>query len=70
MSDKPAWYDSYPAPQNKTPSAIDRNDLLALLKSEKRVGKHFLLVDLRRTDHEVRYSPTSDTYNAFIITDK
>ncbi len=56
MSGKSAWYDAYPPPQHTTPSAIHRNDLLALLQSGKRPGKDFLLVDLRRNDHEVRRS--------------
>ena len=55
MSGKPAWYDAYPPPQNTSPSVVTRTDLLALLQSGKRPGKDFLLVDLRRTDHEVRY---------------
>jgi hypothetical protein len=54
MSGKPAWYDAYPPPRNTSPSGIDRKDLLALLQSGKRPGKDLLLVDLRRTDHEVR----------------
>ena len=56
MSGKSAWYDAYPPPQHTSPSAITRNDLLALLQSGKRPGKDFLLVDLRRNDHEVRPS--------------
>ena len=56
MSGKLAWYDAYPRPQHTSPSAINRNDLLALLQSGKRPGKDFLLVDLRRNDHEVRHS--------------
>ena len=55
MSGKSAWYDAYPPPQTTSPFAINRNDLLALLQSGKRPGKDFLLVDLRRTDHEVSH---------------
>lgn len=54
MSGKAAWYDAYPPPQNTSPSGINRKELLALLQSGKRPGKDLLLVDLRRTDHEVR----------------
>lgn len=54
MSGKPAWYDAYPPPRNTSPPGIERKDLLALLQSGKRPGKDLLLLDLRRTDHEVR----------------
>jgi len=50
---EPPWYAAYPAARNKDPATISRLDLLALIKQGKKPGKDFILVDLRRTDHEV-----------------
>ncbi|OCK93535.1 uncharacterized protein K441DRAFT_661445 [Cenococcum geophilum 1.58] len=49
---EPPWYAAYPAARNKDPATISRLDLLALIKQGKKPGKDFILVDLRRTDHE------------------
>lgn len=55
MAEKPAWYEAYPEPRNQQPGAITREDLLAKLQQGQKPGVDFLLVDLRRTDHEVGF---------------
>lgn len=46
------WYAAYPSPKS-TPERIPRETLLADLNNGAVAGKDFLLVDLRRNDHEV-----------------
>lgn len=48
------WYAAYPAPSNQSPMSITREQVLDMLK-EKNVTmqRDFVLVDLRRADHEV-----------------
>lgn len=48
-----AWYDAYPKPRNQSPAVVSRQELLQWLQNGKMPGGDFLLVDLRRTDHEV-----------------
>ena len=45
------WYAAYP-PASSTPNGINRRALLQLLKQSGE-DERFVLVDLRRTDHEV-----------------
>jgi len=45
------WYAAFPAPQSE-PGAMARHEVLALMQNSA-VGRDFVLVDLRRTDHEV-----------------
>ncbi|KAL1981883.1 hypothetical protein VTN96DRAFT_2070 [Rasamsonia emersonii] len=46
------WYAAYPPPRNVAPS-LSREELLQWFQDErKRVGKDFVLVDLRRSDFE------------------
>ena len=52
QADKP-WYTAYPPPQTSA-SSITHETLLLWIKAGKRAGKDFVLVDLRRTDFEVR----------------
>ncbi|EHY57126.1 hypothetical protein HRR83_002622 [Exophiala dermatitidis] len=47
-----AWYDAYPKPRNQSPAVVSRQELLQWLQNGKMPGGDFLLVDLRRTDHE------------------
>ncbi len=47
------WHSAYPAPRNPNPAAITRNELLRWLNDGLVPGKDFVLVDLRRADHEV-----------------
>lgn len=53
MADQPAWHAKYPKPQTEVPKAVSKQDLLARIKSGEKAGVDFLLVDLRRNDHEV-----------------
>lgn len=49
------WYAAYPTPKTQNPTTILREDVLEMLKQGKSVvGKDFILIDLRRNDHEVR----------------
>lgn len=48
------WHSAYPAPRNKNPASITRVQLLKDLDAGQQSGKDFLLIDLRRTDFEVR----------------
>jgi hypothetical protein len=60
MADKPsapAWHAAYPAPQT-TADSLSRETLLSWMKDGKIAGKDFVLVDLRRIDHQVS-SPTT-----------
>ena len=51
----PPWYAAYPAPRNKQPDAVTREEVLDMMKSGLSIsGKDFVLVDLRRADREVR----------------
>jgi hypothetical protein len=47
------WYAAYPEPRNKDPDSISRADLLQRFQAGQKSGLDFLLIDLRRTDHEV-----------------
>ena len=49
------WHAAYPAPEI-TAAAITRERLLSWMLEGKRAGKDFVLVDLRRTDFEVRHN--------------
>lgn len=51
----PPWHAAYPSPRTTNPQTITRATLLEKLRAGQRPGVDFLLVDLRRTDHEVRY---------------
>lgn len=48
------WHAAYPAPRNASPSSISCAELLQYFRDGKKAGKDFILVDLRRNDHEVR----------------
>ncbi|KAK4934236.1 hypothetical protein LTR10_024436 [Elasticomyces elasticus] len=47
-------YNAYPKPRNDKPAVVTRNEVLAWLKNGQNPGVDFLLIDLRRTDHQVR----------------
>lgn len=55
----PPWHAAYPAPRNPQPTAIAREEVLAMLQAQlvnkpsSSSARDFLLVDLRRVDHEV-----------------
>ncbi|KAF1996910.1 Rhodanese-like protein [Amniculicola lignicola CBS 123094] len=46
------WYAAYPVARTQPPAAIDRTQLLQLIKESQDDTKDFLLIDLRRVDHE------------------
>lgn len=49
----PPWHAAYPAPRTEA-GAVSRDEVLSMLKDPKSIpGKDFILVDLRRADHEV-----------------
>jgi arsenical-resistance protein 2 len=48
------WHAAYPSPLGKTPAAMTRQEVLNMIKDSKNIaGKEYVLIDLRRTDHEV-----------------
>ncbi|KAF7502353.1 hypothetical protein GJ744_005994 [Endocarpon pusillum] len=46
------WYAAYPKPKNTSPDSISRSEVLDRLDRGEQPGRDFLLVDLRRNDHE------------------
>jgi arsenical-resistance protein 2 len=48
------WYAAYPV-QRSAAATVTREALLSWMEKGKVAGKDFVLVDLRRTDFEVRY---------------
>ncbi len=48
------WHAAYPAPRNAPPASISCAELLQYFRDGKKAGKDFILIDLRRNDHEVR----------------
>lgn len=54
------WYAAYPPVRSK-PESISRSALLQLLKQSSE-DERFVLVDLRRTDHEVRLRRIDSPY--------
>ncbi|KAI1110078.1 Rhodanese-like domain-containing protein [Nemania sp. NC0429] len=47
------WHAAYPLPTNKNPQHMTREELLVLLKTgDTHAAKNYVLVDLRRADHE------------------
>jgi hypothetical protein len=58
------WYAAYPEPRNKDPDSISRVDLLQRFQAGQKPGVDFLLIDLRRADHEVYiHTPESLLYD-------
>ena len=52
------WHAALPAPRNQTPSSISRSDVLQLVRqADDASGRDFVLIDLRRLDHEVVTTP-------------
>ena len=47
------WHAAYPAPKSKAAS-LSRQELLQWFRDGKQAGKDFILIDVRRTDYEVR----------------
>ncbi|KAI9872772.1 MAG: hypothetical protein M1830_001208 [Pleopsidium flavum] len=59
------WLSAYPTPNSPNPAAITRNKLLQWLNEGLTPGKDFVLVDLRRADHESLYSSIPTLYTLF-----
>lgn len=58
----PPWHAAYPAPKTEAPS-ITRDAVLKMLRNgHNAAGKDFVLVDLRRADHEVCMVMSSSKY--------
>jgi hypothetical protein len=53
VSEGAPWHEAYPNPKN-TAESISRSEVLERLNHGEQPGRDFLLVDLRRNDHEVR----------------
>ncbi|MCJ1397813.1 hypothetical protein MMC11_001009 [Xylographa trunciseda] len=51
MSAKIPWHAEYPPPRSPEPPSISRSELLNMLQTAT-PGNDFVLIDLRRTDHE------------------
>ena len=50
------WHAAYPAPRNAEPAAVTREEVLALMESTGDAAhRAYVLVDLRRNDHEVMH---------------
>ena len=52
MASRAPWYAAYPTPRTAEPPYISRSELLHVLQTAT-LSKDVVLVDLRRTDHEV-----------------
>jgi hypothetical protein len=51
-----SWHSVYPPPRDVELKYVTREAVLQMMKdSESTTAKDFLLIDLRRTDHEVRF---------------
>lgn len=57
------WHASYPPPRHENPPSITRTEVLQLFRDGKEAGRDFVLVDLRRTDHEVGTHPPVSTHD-------
>ena len=52
------WYAAYPSPRHDTSPSISRVEVLQLFRDGQEAGRDFILIDLRRADHEVTlYAP-------------
>ena len=52
------WYSNFPDPRSKPRSMTDEQVATLVKDPEKRVGRDYIIVDVRRTDFEVAHSPT------------
>lgn len=60
------WQAKFPTPRTKEPNVITREELLAKLEAGEKGGRDFLLVDVRRTDHEVSSEGTTTLMGCLI----
>jgi arsenical-resistance protein 2 len=47
------WFEAYPPPKNLQSKTVTREELRQWILDGQKPGKDFLLVDVRRDDHEV-----------------
>ena len=52
MSTDRAWHENFPEPRHKNPNHIEKEEVLRQLQAGDLPGRDYLLVDLRRNDHE------------------
>ena len=50
---KHPWFEAYPPPKNPQSETVTREELRQWLLEGKKAGQEFILVDVRREDHEV-----------------
>lgn len=53
---KAPWYAAYPTAHTQTPATINRAELFQLIKRSPNESKSYVLVDMRRADHEVDFA--------------
>lgn len=66
------WHAAYPAPRKAEPLGATREEVLAMLKAQREAQnsgdkRDFLLVDLRRVDHEVRQHLHNSCFGRSIV---
>lgn len=59
------WHAAYPTPDG-TPASISREELLQYMREGAVPGRDFLLVDLRRNDHEVPEGQIPTTSSVYV----
>jgi hypothetical protein len=69
MATEAPWHAGYPAPKSET-KTISREEVLELYSAGKQPGVDFLLIDLRRNDHEVSHSPPLWHYRSMTCSSK
>ena len=47
------WHAAYPPPRKAEVSSVSQTELLQMFRDGQKPGRDFILVDLRRSDHEV-----------------
>lgn len=63
------WHAAFPSPKKQEPGAMTCGEVLKMMKdSGSEAGKDYLLVDLRRTDHQVCVSANGKSQ--FFCTDE
>lgn len=63
---KKPWHEAYPPARCKTPASINSTELVHAFEQGRKPGMDFILVDLRRNDHDVG-SPSDTTQSRLII---
>lgn len=53
MAAEAPWHAVFPAPKDAELGAVDREEVLQMIKDADKGAQDFVLVDVRRNDHEV-----------------